>query len=63
MEHNGRVSRCSARYRSNVLRHGFRILLIHLERSDFDIDHRRFNPRMAHQPHQGRQADTCANHI
>ena len=62
-ERSGRVSRCSARYGSNVLRHGFRILLIDLERSDFDIDHRRFNLRVAHQLHQGRQADACANHI
>ena len=41
-------------YGSDVLRHGFRILLIDLERGDFDIDHRRFNPRVAHQLHQGR---------
>ena len=53
-ERNGRVSRCPAWYGPNVLRHSFRILLIDLKRGDFDIDHRRFNPRVAHQLHQGR---------
>lgn len=43
---------------SNVLRYSVRILLIDIERGDFDIDHRRFNPRVAHQLHQGRQANT-----
>src|SRR5260370_2422512 len=62
-ERSGRVSRWRPWCGSYVLRYGFRILLIDLQRGDFDIDHRRFNPRMPHQLHQRWQANTCANNI
>ena len=52
-----------ARYGPDVLRHGSRILLIDLKRSDLHIDHRGLNLRVTHQLHQGRQADAGAHHI